>query len=107
MALFMLFYKQTASWRESCERSVIIFALASTLLEVPDTIMHLLEARPSEFSFMFIHVIYRSHFALDPILFVWLNARYRQMVLRCWSSWIPGQMESSMSLQHVQAELEG
>ncbi|XP_037791183.1 uncharacterized protein LOC119586514 [Penaeus monodon] len=86
MALFMLCKKGSISPPDSCERSVRIFILTNTLFEVPDIIMHAAKATVDNAAFIIIHVIYRIHFALDPILFVGLNARYRQMVYQCCSS---------------------
>ncbi|XP_037791182.1 uncharacterized protein LOC119586513 [Penaeus monodon] len=86
LALFMLCKKGSISPPDSCERSVRIFILTNTLFEVPDIIMHAAKATVDNAAFIIIHVIYRIHFALDPILFVGLNARYRQMVYQCCSS---------------------
>ncbi|XP_027213983.2 uncharacterized protein [Penaeus vannamei] len=90
MALYMLSKKGSISPSESWERSVRIFILTNTLFEVPDIVMHAVKSTTKDVSYIFIHVMYRIHFALDPILFVGLNARYRQMVFKCWSSCLSG-----------------
>lgn len=86
----MLSKKGSISPSESWERSVRIFILTNTLFEVPDIVMHAVKSTTKDVSYIFIHVMYRIHFALDPILFVGLNARYRQMVFKCWSSCLSG-----------------
>ncbi|XP_047489767.1 uncharacterized protein LOC125039645 [Penaeus chinensis] len=89
MVLLILFKKGSISPPDSCERSVRIFILTNTLFEVPDGIMHASKATVGDAVYTIVHVIYRIHYALDPIFFVGLNARYRQMVYQCCSSSIP------------------
>lgn len=110
----MLSKKGSISPSESWERSVRIFILTNTLFEVPDIVMHAVKSTTKDVSYIFIHVMYRIHFALDPILFVGLNARYRQMVFKCWSSCLSGRevvsatreqdLEYRQGEQHPQVE---
>ncbi|XP_063614344.1 uncharacterized protein LOC134787500 [Penaeus indicus] len=100
MALFMLFKKGSISPPDSCERAIRIFILTSTLFEVPDIIIHAAKVTLKEPAYIIIHVIYRIHFVVDPILFVGLNARYRQMVYQCCSS-IPVQVALTVTQGEV------
>lgn len=63
-------------------KSVSILIFTNLLLDVPHLTVHLTYASSRDVSFILVHMIYRLRFVFDPFLFVWLNKRYRQKVLR-------------------------
>lgn len=78
--------RQGADDRDQVVKSVSILILMNLLLDVPHVANHLTKASSTDLSYILIHVIYRLHFALDPFIFVGLNAHFRQQVLRYVSS---------------------
>ncbi|XP_042860064.1 uncharacterized protein LOC122245951 [Penaeus japonicus] len=70
--------------------SLSVLILMNLLLDVPHITMHLLHAGGEKLRFLTVHAIYRLHFALQPIVFVGLNARYRQKALKAVLALVPG-----------------
>ncbi|ROT65500.1 hypothetical protein C7M84_016531 [Penaeus vannamei] len=83
---FCVTQRQGADDRDQVVKSVSILILMNLLLDVPHVANHLTKASSTDLSYILIHVIYRLHFALDPFIFVGLNAHFRQQVLRYVSS---------------------
>ncbi|XP_047469362.1 uncharacterized protein LOC125025411 [Penaeus chinensis] len=88
MVLFMLYKKffmtqpQGLHRPDQIAKSVSILILMNLLLDVPHLTVHLTYTSSKAVSFIVVHMIYRLRFVFDPFLFVWLNVRYRQRVLR-------------------------
>ncbi|XP_047486286.1 uncharacterized protein LOC125037271 isoform X2 [Penaeus chinensis] len=84
MIAYMRFKKGPRnSHRNQVSFGLGILILTNLLLDVPHIMMHLSGVDSMSLPFILIHVIYRLHYALDPFLFVGMNAPYRQKVLRC------------------------
>ncbi|XP_063600080.1 uncharacterized protein LOC134776296 [Penaeus indicus] len=60
-----------------------VLILTNLLLDLPHIAMHVSGVDSKSLPFILIHVIYRLHYALDSLIFVGMNAPYRQKVLRC------------------------
>lgn len=78
--------------------SLCVLILMNLLLDVPHITMHLMGVNWTEPSFVIVHAIYRLHFALDPVVFVGLNQRYRQKALQRAFSLVPGRRLPSASM---------
>ncbi|XP_047481138.1 uncharacterized protein LOC125033566 isoform X2 [Penaeus chinensis] len=70
--------------------SLCVLILMNLLLDVPHVTMHLMDVSWTEPSFVIVHAVYRLHFALDPVVFVGLNQRFRQRALQGVFSLVPG-----------------
>ncbi|XP_047480482.1 uncharacterized protein LOC125033173 [Penaeus chinensis] len=70
--------------------SLCVLILMNLLLDVPHVTMHLMNVSWTEPSFVIVHAVYRLHFALDPVVFVGLNQRFRQRALQVAFSLVPG-----------------
>ncbi|XP_037799592.1 uncharacterized protein LOC119594612 [Penaeus monodon] len=89
------------SHRKQVSFGLGILILTNLLLDVPHIAMHLSGVDSKSLPFILIHVIYRLHYALDPFIFVGLNAPYRQRVLRCVSFRRLGRRDNTLSLSPV------
>ncbi|XP_063589758.1 uncharacterized protein LOC134766760 [Penaeus indicus] len=75
--------------------SLCVVILMNLLLDVPHVAMHLMDVSWTDPSFVIVHAIYRLHFALDPVIFVGLNQRFRQRALQGVFSLVPGRRTPS------------
>ncbi|XP_042860063.1 uncharacterized protein LOC122245950 [Penaeus japonicus] len=70
--------------------SLSVLILMNLLLDVPHFTMHFLHVDWKEPRLLIAHALYRLLFALQPIVFVGLNARYRQKALKAVLALVPG-----------------
>ncbi|XP_069983869.1 uncharacterized protein [Penaeus vannamei] len=84
------------SW-DQISLSLCVLILMNLLLDFPHVTMHLMNVSWKEPSFVIVHAIYRLHFALDPLVFVGLNQRFRQKALQRAFSLVPGRCLPSSS----------
>ncbi|XP_042875810.1 uncharacterized protein LOC122255648 [Penaeus japonicus] len=73
--------RERPSMREQVYFAVGVLIVINLLLDGPHIILHLMGIPSKDLAFIVIHVVYRLHFALDPIIFIGLNAQYRRKVL--------------------------
>nr|XP_053646226.1 uncharacterized protein LOC128698145 [Cherax quadricarinatus] len=60
-------------------RSMLAVFVSNLLLSFPHSVFHLLE-KPSFTLYVIIHIIFSTHFVVDPVVFVWFSRSFRHRV---------------------------
>lgn len=70
---------KSASSMDQATRAMLAVFLSNLVFGVPHTIYHLMGKLPRYIGVIF-HVLYSTHFIVDPLVFVWFNNNYRTRV---------------------------
>ncbi|XP_047469566.1 uncharacterized protein LOC125025586 [Penaeus chinensis] len=76
---------------DSVSFAVGITILVNIFLDVLYFVIHFCVTRSTDFSFVIIRMIYRLHFALDPLCFVVFNRHYRKEIKTRGLAWLQNQ----------------
>lgn len=69
-------------------RGMIAVFASNLLFGVPHSVYHMLPRPPQSYGIIF-HVLFSTHFVVDPIVFMYFNHSYRRRVgERLWAAWV-------------------
>ncbi|XP_071546693.1 uncharacterized protein [Panulirus ornatus] len=75
---------------DEATRAMLAVFLSTLILGFPHSVYHMIEDPPMIYDIIF-HILFSTHFALDPLVFVWFNRNYRKRTvekMRLGLAWI-------------------
>lgn len=66
---------------DQATRAILAVFISNMVFGFPHAVFHLFE-EPSHTLDLSIHMLFYTHFVVDPLLFIWYNSNYRQQVWR-------------------------